>query len=295
MQSEEEKLLSSASGIKNNSPQDELSLDRKPSSLYRSLYSGLENGVTIRVTAMKGRGFQIKKRRLGKKDDVPDVYCIIRLNCSKEGDELNPSGWKTSMIKDDTMPNWNESRDFSNIDPPRDLIRVDAYDENSKGKDEYLGSAEFPCEKLLRKRMMEVELRNGSTLTRSYVTLMCVQLASTEHKASEGCGDVVVHCHPEMGDEGFESTLVNGNKTGDSDDDDEEDDDDIVTPLISVSAPTSHPSHISGDGDDESIGSTSSSSSISRKMSKVKSLPGKLGKRFSIRSSKKKKGGEQSL
>eukprot|EP00571_Detonula_confervacea_P006880 CAMPEP_0172318728 /NCGR_PEP_ID=MMETSP1058-20130122/35658_1 /TAXON_ID=83371 /ORGANISM="Detonula confervacea, Strain CCMP 353" /LENGTH=947 /DNA_ID=CAMNT_0013033619 /DNA_START=273 /DNA_END=3116 /DNA_ORIENTATION=+ len=306
MQSEEEKLQwAAADNTRSPQAMDDPFAPAIPSSIYRSLYSGLEDGVTIRVTALRGRGFGIKKRRLGKKDDVPDVYCIIRLNSSKEEksdpQQLTSTCWKTSVIKDDTMPNWNESRDFHNIDPARDLVIVDVYDENSKSKDEYLGSAQYSLEKLLRKRTLQIELKNGSTLTKSYVTLMCIQLAKTEEKAVEG-GEVMVHCHPELGDEGFESTLIKGNKTGDNieeeDDSDYDDDDDIVTPLVSVSAPpSSQPSRVStlaplsDDEDDMSTSSASSTSSISRKMSRVKKFPGKIGN--SIRkpfSSKKKKG-----
>lgn len=293
MQSEEEKLQSSAS--RKDSPQDTVN---QPSSLYKSLYSGLENGVSIRVTAVRGRGFRIRERRIGKKNDVPDVYCTIRLNPEGAQQELTKSCLKTSTIKDDTMPIWNESKDFDNIDPPRDLIRVDVYDENRGWKDDYLGSAEVSCEKLLRKRTMEIELCNGTTRTKSYVTLMGVHLSSSENKTSEAGEDVVVHCHPELGDEGVESTLINGRKASIVDEDEEDEDDgDIVAPLISVSAPpTTHPFHKSGFSDDESLGSlgsTSSSSSMFRKMRKVKRFPGKLGKKFSHQSSKKKKKDEE--
>ena len=76
------------------------------------------------------------------------------------------------------MPHWNEEETFTTTDLTRDSIRVDAYNEHRKSKDEYLGSAEYPLEKLLRKRLMEMELRNGTELTGSYVTLKCVQLAT---------------------------------------------------------------------------------------------------------------------
>mmetsp|Transcript_17297 Transcript_17297/g.31329 ORF Transcript_17297/g.31329 Transcript_17297/m.31329 type:complete len:754 (-) Transcript_17297:132-2393(-) len=165
MQSETEKMqLASVGSNRVDSPQD----DKK------SFYGGIaESNTNIRVTALRGRGFKIQKRRIGKKDDVPDVYCNIRL-ISQQLER--PFTWKTPTIKDDTMPQWNESKEFSNINPSSDFVCVDVYEENSKGKDEWLGIAEFSLEKLLRKRLLEMELRNGSTLTKSYVTLVCIRL-----------------------------------------------------------------------------------------------------------------------
>ena len=170
MQSETEKLQSAAAG--SNSPRSLQANGNLPSSFYGGI---VESNVNIRVTALRGRGFQIQQRRIGKKDDVPDVYCNIRLN-SGERQQLQPVSWQTSTIKDDTMPQWKESKEFSNINPSTDFVCVDVYEENSKGKDEWLGIAEFSLEKLLRKRLLEMELRNGSTLTKSYVTLMCIRL-----------------------------------------------------------------------------------------------------------------------
>lgn len=119
--------------------------------------------LTVLLTAVRGRGFQINKRGFGKKDDVPDIYLVIpRL------------GWTTAVVKDDTMPQWNESKLFTTTTAAKDIIRVDAYDKNSKGTDKYIGTAKFLLDKLMRKRMMEMELVNGSIFTKSYVTLRCV-------------------------------------------------------------------------------------------------------------------------
>jgi len=164
LQSEAEKLQWAATG----SPQasDDLS---------RSLYGGKhERDANIRVTVLQGRGFQITQRRLGKKDDPPDMYCNVHLISQQR--RQRHSHWKTSTIKDDTMPQWKESNDYSNIDPAKDVLRVDAYEENRLGEDEFFGSAEFSLEKLLRKRSLEMELRDGSTPTESYIALMCVRL-----------------------------------------------------------------------------------------------------------------------
>jgi len=81
METEEEKMqgIASPQSVVNDSFED-----MPPASLY----GGIEdrNGATIRVTAVRGRGFHIIKRRLGKKDDVPDVYCNIRMKSSRNHD-----------------------------------------------------------------------------------------------------------------------------------------------------------------------------------------------------------------
>ena len=261
-----------------------------------SLYGGIEdrNGATIRVTAVRGRGFHIIKRRLGKKDDVPDVYCNIRMKSSRNHDPQlrnNSPAWQTSTIKDDTMPQWNESKDFSRVDAARDRIRVDVYDKNSKGTDEFLGSADFSVEKLLRRRLMEVELEFEAELTKSYVTLICIQLATTE--------------------EDIASRAASGNHAGfdENNDEDEDEEDDVVAPLRG-SSPSSRPSsghhqftnlnmvsernNNGGNSDDQSVGSTSSTSSRSRRMFNGAKKPfKKLGKKFHIRKGKSRKKREE--
>ncbi len=239
-----------------NAPKE--SDDHFAPALYTSLFSTkLSNaahsrpvgGATIRVTALRGRGFVIKKRNL-KKDDVPDTYCIIRTNVSKEE-------WKTATIKDDCMPNWNETRDFANIDPSRSSIFVDVYDKNGrKGKDDYIGSAKFPVQSLLRKRLMEIELRNGETATKSYVTLTCVQLNTKKDVAPGGVGDVLIHYQPDLGDDGVESTII---------------------------PPACIPSHAeaANDIDDGSVASNMSDSNKLRRRKGIKGLSAKLLKKMS--------------
>mmetsp|Transcript_11466 Transcript_11466/g.21719 ORF Transcript_11466/g.21719 Transcript_11466/m.21719 type:complete len:710 (+) Transcript_11466:170-2299(+) len=137
---------------------------------------------SIRVTALKGRGFLLKKKNLvlGHRNDIPDVYCYIRLNSSQQQQQQHQQShgslcWRTSTIKDDTMPKWNEEKTFTTANSNLDVVRVDAYDEHRTSNDKYIGSAEYSLEKLLRKRMMEMELRNGSKSTGSFVTLKGVQ------------------------------------------------------------------------------------------------------------------------
>lgn len=280
MQSEEERLEQAVSSSnRSGDPQavDDSERMGVPTSVYSSVY---EDGVSVRITAVRGRGFSIKKRRFGKKDDVPDLYCVIRLvkvNDANQQKEIDKP-WKTRLIKDDTMPSWNESRDFSNIkNPARYLLLVDINDHNRGSKDDYLGTAKFSLEKLLRKRVIEGEVREGTTLTKSYITLRCVEIT----KETTEVGDVLVHCHPELGDEGFESTMVGSKVGGNNDDEDNEEneDSDIVTPLLSMSAPPPSKSSRAVTFDDQSTNSTSSSS-MSKKLSKIKSVPRLITKKL---------------
>jgi len=81
-------------------------------------------------------------------------------------------------MQDDTMPQWNESENFVTMDASTDLIRVDAYNENRTKEDEYIGSAEYPVNKLLRKRFMEMELKTENKSTGSFITLKCAAVSA---------------------------------------------------------------------------------------------------------------------
>ena len=131
---------------------------------------------TVLLTALRGRGFEIHKRGFGKKDDVPDIYLSVP--------QFN---WKTSVCKDDTMPQWNESKLLSVTNVAK-KIRVDAYDKNSKSKDEHIGTAKFRLDQLLRKRTMEIELKDDSGCTGSFVTMQCVARAAQDND-NESNGD----------------------------------------------------------------------------------------------------------
>ena len=203
--------------------------------------------MTIRMTVKRGRGFTIRKRNL-RKDDVPDTYCAIHMDTSNEV-------WKTAVIKDDCMPNWNEERVFDNVDPARGLIHVDVFDKNSRGKDDLLGRAKFSVETLLRKREMEVELCD-TTKTNSYVTLSCVQLHSAVRKYALGAIAV-----GSMGD-----TVFTPKNNTDTPNDEERD---ILTPLIS-------PSIL----DEDEMSTVSTSSMSSTKTNRMKRFSGGLKKKL---------------
>ena len=133
-----------------------------------------KENISILLTALRGRGFQVHKRGFGKKDDVPDVYLSIP--------QLK---WKTAVVKDDTMAQWNEPKLFTATNTEKKL-RVDAFDKNRKGNDDYIGTAKFCIDQLIRKRTMEVELKNGSELTKAFVTMQCVAKTTTESSALNG-------------------------------------------------------------------------------------------------------------
>lgn len=163
MQSETEKLAFARRPLI-DAPQDD------QVSMYG--YTG-DSNINIQLTAIRGRGFQIKKQRGGKKDDVPDVY--IKFGLTSQRGQRPPVVWKTSTVKDDTMPRWNESKIFSDVHPITDKVSVNAYSQNHNTKDDFLGETKFSLELLLRKRVMEIELF-GRSESSSFVMLRCVQL-----------------------------------------------------------------------------------------------------------------------
>ena len=102
----------------------------------------------------------------------PDVYCSI---CLVSQSDQRLDVWKTSVIKDDTMPRWNESKTFTNAHPVKHKVRLEAYDQD-KGGDDCLGTAEVSLELLLRKQVMEMELFDQGEGTGTHVTLKCVRV-----------------------------------------------------------------------------------------------------------------------
>lgn len=137
---------------------------------------------TIRVTAASGRGFQVKKHRL-RKDDVPDVYCKIRLIPGRGGGAPSKEYWRTSTIMNNTAPVWNESKEFYYIygaDPSSStaVVHVEAWEANKTSMNDHIGTAEFSVERLLSEGTMEAELhaaKSGGPMD-AYVTLKCIRL-----------------------------------------------------------------------------------------------------------------------
>jgi hypothetical protein len=71
---------------------------------YRDIFCPAYKGLA-RIHLHSGRGFEIQKATnpFGK-DDIPDVYCKIRLGVEEF--------WKSSCIRDNCNPKWNPSEEF---------------------------------------------------------------------------------------------------------------------------------------------------------------------------------------
>lgn len=119
-----------------------------------------------RITCVRGRGFQVEKRVMGK-NDIPDVYCNIQLGCEQV--------WKSSTAKDNLAPEWNETYDFLLCDNDQ-IVSVEAWDEDNGtlDSDDYLGTAcASVADLLLAGKTLEVELQQKGKKTGAFVTLHC--------------------------------------------------------------------------------------------------------------------------
>ena len=144
-----------------------------------------DSNVTIKITAVKGRGFLVKKQKVGRPrllkngagylDDPPNVYCKVYL-CTA-GYSVSKTKWKTSVVKDTDKPEWSESKVFADVDPKEGFIRVDVYDHGTI-KDNFLGRTEFLVRMLLRGGSVEKELKKEFMPTKTYVTFSCEMLDS---------------------------------------------------------------------------------------------------------------------
>lgn len=119
-----------------------------------------------RVTCMHGRGFVVEKKTIGR-DDIPDVYCKVKLGCEAE--------WKTTVVKDSLCPEWKESNDFMLSDNDQ-IISIEAWDEDTgtMDADDFLGSAQVTVrELLLAGKTMEVALQQDKKENGAFITLRC--------------------------------------------------------------------------------------------------------------------------
>jgi len=123
----------------------------------------------IRVTAVSGQGFEVqKKKRLRpfQKDDVPDLYCLIKVGTTA-------STWRTKTVKNSVKPMWNESKEYPFVNHGQ-IIDINVWDENRRGKDDYIGNARVTVgELLLKGGTMEMELLNEGSPADKYVTFKC--------------------------------------------------------------------------------------------------------------------------
>lgn len=103
-----------------------------------------DNNNVIRVRIVKAWGFRTEKKKLLHKVDVPDVYCMIKYGSS-------PAVWRTSTIKDNENPKWdNETHDYI-LEDQNQVISVDVWDENSSkfSGDDYYGNARASVHNIL--------------------------------------------------------------------------------------------------------------------------------------------------
>jgi hypothetical protein len=123
----------------------------------------------IRVVVVKGHGFKVKKTRRFKKDDSPDVYCVVKFGS-------NPQTWRTKTVKDNVEPEWNESSDYS-MSSPNQVISIDVFDENRRSTDDLYGNARVAFGKvLLSGGAMDVEVMLEGQKTGLFVTVSCTKL-----------------------------------------------------------------------------------------------------------------------
>jgi hypothetical protein len=134
--------------------------------------SSSRKGGTVRVVLVKAFGFQVRRKRGPfKKNDVPDIYCVIRFGS-------DPQAWRSTTVKDSITPTWTtESRDYPYTSPDQ-AINVDVYDENRRGKDDFCGTARTTVGKVLLNGggRLDVEVIQDGKRTGRFVTVGCSML-----------------------------------------------------------------------------------------------------------------------
>lgn len=180
----EVRLPSFSAALGGSGSSDNRSLEVVSTSGTRSLGSAVDinskstgggGGTLVRITAIEGHGFEVRKRRF-LRDDVPDVYCKIKLGS-------NPEIWRTKTIKDSHDPVWNESKDFAVFGGESEIygqtIQLDVFDENKKSKDTYLGNARVQVGKvLLAGGRMKLPILDTGKSTEKVVILECELIQS---------------------------------------------------------------------------------------------------------------------
>jgi len=121
----------------------------------------------VKVTAVSGRGFKVRKTAFFLPDDVPDVYLKVTFGSS-------PQVWRTKTIQDSSFPVWNESKDYQ-LASHGQVIDLGVYEDDEKGKeDTYYGSVRVTVGKvLLAGGTTEQEILLEGRGTGSYITVKC--------------------------------------------------------------------------------------------------------------------------
>lgn len=153
-----------------------------------------EELVSVRIIVADGHGFQIeKKKKILKKDDIPDCYCLINV---KEDPCYTNQVWKTTVITNNIQPIWNESQDFYFVRHSMTL-NIDVWDSdsgNDDDDDDYLGNAQIVISQLLAtpNERIEVLLNLHGDPTGSFITLIGEEITPPELKTTSADLPVVV-------------------------------------------------------------------------------------------------------
>ena len=122
----------------------------------------------VRVTVMKGRGFQVEQLGLGVVD-IPDVYVLVKVGTAP--------AYRTSTIEDSLEPVWGQGEaacaDFL-VSDTNQMVSLTAMDEDRGplDPDDHLGDAAVSvAELLLAGGAQEVELRIDGENTGAFLTV----------------------------------------------------------------------------------------------------------------------------
>ena len=136
---------------------------------------GCKTTRTVRITLLRGYGFEIQRFRF-KKDDIPDVYCQII---------FNQAHWRTKTVRDSTTPEFNEARDFM-LQSTNHIVSLDVFDEDKHSKDDELGSVSITIGRLLLAPATEVEVQHNG---RGYGAFLVLSAELIEEDNSRGKDD----------------------------------------------------------------------------------------------------------
>mmetsp|Transcript_31439 Transcript_31439/g.38427 ORF Transcript_31439/g.38427 Transcript_31439/m.38427 type:complete len:784 (+) Transcript_31439:2-2353(+) len=103
----------------------------------------------FRLTTVSGHGFKTHKKFFTT--DIPDIYCQWIIGSCPE--------WKTTVQKNTVTPEWNQTHEFQAEED--DIVLLEAFDANSKGKDNLVGRWAGTVKDVLGKAHMEIELARG--------------------------------------------------------------------------------------------------------------------------------------
>ena len=125
----------------------------------------------VRVTAMGGRGFQVRKTAFFLADDVPDTYLNISFGS-------HPQVWRTTTSRNTLTPEWNEYRDYV-LHSHGQIISVDVFDEaegekRDRTQDILFGSVRVTVGKVLfAGGVVEKEILTEGKGTGAFISIRC--------------------------------------------------------------------------------------------------------------------------